>query len=547
MNLEDILAIHGRIGTENKPTAAELDTAQKDLARAIHTEATSAGPDLAVLTTLKGALTEVTAALTDEVAAEAAAQAQIADLIADVPNPDALVATDPEPVVAADPEPVDPDPAPVDPEPADDKVLVGAVSAASTLSLREAAARVRTRPVEPIQLPSGLDSGSQIWLSGQQINHAPDLREMAGAFERITRSPSTGKQTLVRFDSLLDKSRVLPGDTNGNTAMITDLIGPEAVAAAGGCCSLPTPIREQNVLSSARRPLRDALPAIGVMESGAVTYFPAICLPQAGAALWTCTQDENVDFEDPDTWKPCAHIECATAQTTIVQAIYRCMTIGEFQRRFATEQWTGVIQAVLAEQARIAEQAIWAQMIAGVTTTHNGFSTGSIFANIVQTVQLAADTIRQDQRYLDVTLRWFAPSWVPGAIASDFATRRLEFADPSDVRPILDRALRNAGVEVTYSPDSQIIETGDQPDDTDPLTPYPDYAYTILAPEGYYSFLDGGQFDLGIEIRDLNLARQNAVAAFAESFEGVLARGCNAKRLNIPVGICNNAAGCIES
>ena len=65
---------------------------------------------------------------------------------------------------------------------------------------------------------------------------------------------------------------------------------------------------------------------------------------------------------------------------------------------------------------------------------------------------------------------------------------------------------------------------------------------SVLAPNGFFTFLDGGTLDLGTEIRDHNLNRQNKVAAFAESYEGILARGCNALGLDIPVEICDNVA-----
>jgi hypothetical protein len=213
------------------------------------------------------------------------------------------------------------------------------------------------------------------------------------------------------------------------------------------------------------------------------------------------------------------------------------LTIGEFQRRFATEQWTAILAATLAYQSRIAELRLWANMLTAVDDTLTAGSTGSTFSNWAQSLQVTADSIRQDQRYVGVNVRQWVPAWLPGAIASDFYTRRLDdIADPTVVTSLMNGVAANAGVTLSFGIDS------------DPMThatpAYPATATTIVAPEGYYSFLDGGQFDLGIEIRDLDLARQNAVAAFAESFEGVLARGCNSWRVNVPVQTCTTAPGC---
>lgn len=558
LTLEEILAIIERIGTDNAPTSLELSNARTELARQIHAEARSEAPDLAVLTSLRGAFATAGTALDEATAAEAAAAAQVASLVSDIEDPDATPAPTPEQIAAdeaeaarqlaegaATGEVIVPDAVlpPGTPIPASTE-QVPVAAGARTLSLREAAARVRVRPVPPVEhtTPAGTP-GSRIFVLGQEVAQAPNIREAAGAFERTVRSPSTGKQTLVRFDSILPDGQTLPGDTNGNTYLLDRLVGAEAVAAAGGCCSLPVPIREQTVLSSTARPIRDSLPTIGVTEAGAVTYFPAVCLPTDGVALWLCSDDSAVDAEDPDTWKECVFVDCPTAETTIVDAIYRCLTIGEFQRRFATEQWVAILQATMALQARVADLSLWANMLAGVQTTHTAAETGSVFTNWANSVQLAADTIRDDQRYDGVTINNWLPRWFKGAVHNDLLNRRLIDVDnPTAVDNLINGVAANAGITVRYTMDSDPIEPGGQEDG--PLTAYPATLASIVAPEGYYSFLDGGQFDLGIEIRDLDLARQNAVAAFAESFEGLLVRGCNAKRLNIPVTICEDAAGC---
>lgn len=554
MNLEEILAIIERIGSDNAPTSAELATARTELARAIHGEARSEAPDLQVLTTLRAAFSQAGTALADAEAAEAAEAAQVAELLADIEDPDiepAAPAAEGEgdgepPAATVETPPVEGElPAPTAGEqPAEEPVPVAAgASAVPMLSLRDAASRVRVRPPAPAESTEPGTPGASVFVGGVQIDHMPDIREVAAAFERSVRSPNTGKQTLVRFDTILGEDRTLPGTASGNTEMLDRLVGPEAIAAAGGCCSLPTPIRTQTVLSSAGRPIRDSLPTIGVQNTGAVMYFPAVCLPADGAAVWLCSDDSAVDPDDPETWKECVFIECPTEDRTIVDAIYRCLTIGEFQRRFATEQWVAILQATLALQARIADLKLWSDMLAGVSTTHTAATTGSLFNNWANATLLAADTIRDDQRYDGVQINQWLPRWFRGAVLSDLVNRRLvDTPNPAVADAFINEVAATAGVNINYTTDPDPIEPEEQEDG--PLTAYPDTVTSIIAPEGYYSFLDGGQFDLGVEIRDLDLARQNAVGAFAEGFEGVLARGCNAKRINIPVEICETAAGC---
>jgi hypothetical protein len=561
MDLEAILAIIERIGGDNRPTIDELTTARTELARAIHAEARSETPDLEVLTTLRSAFSSAGTALTEAEAEAAALAEQVAELVAEVEDPDAPEEPEEVPPVegeeAEEVPPVEGEVAPVvelpppavgaEPEQIPVAAAVARTPAARTLSLREAAARVRVRP--PAPAPEAIAAGAggaSIYILGHEVTTAPTLYEAADAFRRFVRSPSKGRTEIIQFENHMDEGFILPGTPEGNTRLLDSLTGPEAVAAAGGCCSLPTPIRSQNVLSSTDTPIRNSLPTIGVQSTGAVTYFPAVCLPDDGVWTWLCSQDEAVDPEDPETWKECAFIECPEADTTIVDAIYRCLTIGEFQRRFATEQWVAILQATLALQARLAELKTWTQMIAGVSSTHTVEATGSVFTTWATGLRLASDTIRQDQRYTDVQLHQWLPGWMRGAIHNDLINRRLvDVQDPTVVDSMIASVAAQANTNLTWSIDTDPIEPGVQEDG--PLADYPALASTILAPEGYYSYLEGGGFNMGVEIRDMDLARQNAVGAFAEDFGAVLARGCNAKRLNIPVGICMNAPGCDES
>jgi hypothetical protein len=183
-------------------------------------------------------------------------------------------------------------------------------------------------------------------------------------------------------------------------------------------------------------------------------------------------------------------------------------------------------------------------MLAGVTQTCTQEDTGSVFTNFVQFMQREADAIRDDQRYLDVRMEAWVSYKIVGAIVSDFAARRLEsIADPTAVRGLLASAAANANVNITYIPDTDPMTKGEGA----ACSTYPDTFTVIVAPNGMYSYLNGGQFDLGAEIRDINLARQNAVAAFAEAFGAVLVRGCAATRGNIPNTYCTDAAGCLGS
>lgn len=508
--MEKALEILARLGGDTPPELAELTAARDEISRELH-RVKDAGADLAALMTLRESYNLAATAVSEAEKAAADEQAKLEELLADVPNPDAPS---------------------VDADEADEAETAVTAAAGRVLSVREAVARLGLDRSPADDLASVRHS---VRLGAQE---RPDATwsDIGAAFVESARSLRTGKEAVVQIRSEYSADRTLTGKKDENTRLIDSFVSPEAVTAAGGCCSLPTPIYDNPVLSSLGRPIRDSLPTVGVTSRGKVSFFPAICLPQSGADIWTCEQDEAVDENDPSTWKDCQEVDCPEADEAVVDGIYRCLTIGNFQSRYAPEQWEAVLRAVSAQQARAAEAALFAKMRAEVTSTHTGIATGDTYVNVLDTVSRAAALIRQDQRYADVELHLWIADWIRNAIREGYRAHGMNKGmEPELTEAALAQAFANEGIRVTYSLDIDDLEAF-QYDGA--LADYPATASAVLAPEGYFSFLDGGSFDLGTDIRDHDLNRQNKVAAFAESFEGLLARGCNAKALDIPVEVC---------
>lgn len=526
LTLAEALDILGRVGGDNAPTVTELTNARDTIARELHKN--KASGDLAALSSLLESHKLAAAAVT---AAEAEA-AKVADdvdaLLADVPNPD------------ADPNEDDDADAAVD----EAKEPVSA-STGKILPIGEALERlgITKRPTTEVKEPDTGHADTEITVMlGNERHDDATWYDIGAAFKRASGSLKTGKERIARVTTKFAEERTLPGNIAANTRLVESLLSTDAVAASGGCCSLAEPIRDNPVYSSQYRPIRDGIPTLGAETAGAVETFPPICLPNQGANLWTCEQDAAVDPADPATWKECLEIECEDSLRTNVEAIYACLTIGNFQHRFAPEQWAGWLQAVAALQARRAEVALFNKMItADGVTNHDVDATGSVYLTIINGAARAAATIRQDQRYRDIQMTYILPEWVQAAMRSDLRSRRLASDDIERTNAQIAAAFGNEGINVIWTPDVNPIEE-ESPGQVDgPLSPYPAIADGMLFPEGTFSFLDGGTLDLGTEIRDHDLNRQNKLAAFTESWEGLLARVCNAKHLMNPVEVCNLA------
>ena len=112
MDLEQILAILARIGTDNPPASSELQAAQTELSRLLLAEA-QGNRDLSVMAPIRQAYDQAGAELQVALAREAADQARIDDMIAGIADPDAAETPDPE----TPPEPAPGDPGGPDPTP----------------------------------------------------------------------------------------------------------------------------------------------------------------------------------------------------------------------------------------------------------------------------------------------------------------------------------------------------------------------------------------------------------------------------------------------
>lgn len=533
MDLQKALDILGRVGAGETFSLSDLTDARNVIARHLHSLRGSGSPDLDALTTLRESYFAIDAAVKAAEEEQEHTASEVDAALEDIPNPDAEQ-------MEKDPDEEDDE----EEDPEADSEKSSSPKKGKMLSIQEAVARLGLNSSTTVNEPEKdlSTTETRIVMNGVPTTGGQaTLYDLAEAFrDASSRSLKTGKERVVRIETSFDEGRTLTGKINSDTRLLDSFVSPEAVTAAGGCCSLPEPIYSNPVQGSTDRPIRSSLPTLGATR-GKFTFFPAICLPVEGVGMWSCEDDELVDEEDPTTWKECAEVDCDETDEVGVDAIYSCVTVGNYQTRFAPEQWQGYLAALAVMNARQAETALFTKMRANVSSTHTLDALGSVFANVVNGVALAAASMRQDQRLGDLQLNLWVPDWLRAAVRLDLINRRVFSSavdDPNVADQMLAAAFSNEGVRPIYSLDIDPIESAAVVDG--PLTALPDTAGAVLAPDGYFTFLDGGTLDLGTEIRDHNLNRQNKVAAFAESYEGLLARGCDARGLDIPVEICDN-------
>lgn len=510
-----------RIGSDNPPTVDELSTAKSELEAAKETLAgtirENKGGNLDSLLAMKGDYDALGVALSSVTEALDSAQAEIDAILTEVGGTET----------------------PVEDEVEEDEPEVEAVVPVAA-SIRSTLARVRTRPTVVESDERDLSSVTTTYTMGGREVETVNPAEIGKLFSDKQRSFGGAKTTLLSIKTELADERTLNGDHSGNERKLLDLFGTNTVVpitAAGGCCSIPTPIYDQPMLGSLARPIRDAFDTLNASR-GAVTNYPVICIPDEGADVWTCAQDAAVDEEDPDTWKACVEVECAETETTLVEPIYKCLTIGTFQQKFAPERWESILFETDKLAARLAEARLFNWLAASATSVYDEpVSSGSTYANFIkQQIRIAAG-IRQEQRLGDAQLVTVGSNLIYSAIAEDTLTRRLnQTEDVEFFKDKVDAVLREFGITYVGSDDISALTaftySGSFPE-------YPGELPMVTLPAGSAKVLDGGEKNLGIDISDHNLNRQNKVAAFSEFWEGLLVRNCNVVFSTVNVEDCD--------
>jgi hypothetical protein len=362
----------------------------------------------------------------------------------------------------------------------------------------------------------------------------------AGAFESIVeafadrahRFTSRGEATSlahIKFAPLEGRG-LMSATPSDNTLVLDSVIDP--VVAAGGICEPIAADFNVPVLSDRTRVLKRALPGFNASRGG-VRYHRALSVGDitTGVGLWTAANDE--DPSSPAT-KAIQTIDCEQELTAYVDAITARLQIGNFQARFAPEQWRAWLQTLLIAQERLAEVTIWNKMNA--LSVQRTFDGGGTLQSVIGAILRSVSALRSQYRYLG-TVNVAAPTWLQDALI-EHATVQRPGSSPQEAytlaRGQVDAIFTTKGIRVHWSPDVQPISiTGSASSTT--LETFPSTVKFIAWPEGTFFHLDGGTLDLGTEIVDSTLAGTNDRQAFAEVFEGVGFRGGRSYAVTVPI------------
>lgn len=553
-------------------------TAAEELLRESYADARTA-MDIEAAEAAVGAIEQVRAENTRREEALGATEARFAELDAQVePSPD-----EPEPDPAAEPAPdaeenpsvdapgdaeVDPETQqPAEAETAEEPVAAGVQAAAiprvtrvepaaeaAHRRLQERAARRSRMPQSPAarQAPEGgrrnaivagadLDglSPGQEFRDIQQVGEATAQR-IHSLQQAARQNPRMGGRFLVASMQVeYPEDRTLTASAAENSELIERATRAAATAtideitAAGGLCAPVDARYEMFGVGDDRRPIRDALVRFNGARGG-VRFIAPPTLSQMATAVEIWTEANDTTPSNPAT-KPCLTITCGSEIEEVIDAVTKCLKVGNFSRRTFPEQFAAWWRLAGVEHAREAETQLWTRMLAdtGVLDVTTGELLGAsrdILENLTQSGAAYRSRRRMDP---NAVLRVIMPEWTLDLIVAD-AVRQLPGDDKLEIsRADADRMIRSKNIAPTYTPDTG-QEFGAQTDGA-ALLRWPDTVQMLMFAEGTYLFIDGGQLDFGMEIRDSTLNATNDVQAFMETFEGEAFVGNEALHLTLNV------------
>jgi hypothetical protein len=528
--MDELLELVARLGTDDPPTTDELAEARSALVELLRTATAEETRDLEAAVALRESIDAIDAESASRTAAAEAENAEAQRLLDGLdPAPAEDTTADAEPAAEREPEPVAA------------STATARRTSLSTAVRRTSLARGNTDPNTP--------SHSRVLTlgvaQGERLAQNATMSDVATVFDRSAGRVKVrgSRETLVRVEQDFPEARRLFGtERHENDRLLNGLMGYQvgAVAAAGGICDpLPADFAHP-VIGNRGRPIRDALPRFQAARGG-VRFSPSITLADMDGSVGVWTYE--TDTSPGETEKVCLTLTCEDEEVAHVDAVTACLQVGNFQARFNPEFWRSRLDALMILHDRIAEQTLYADLDAASTQVTYGTGEGTIFA-VLTAVDKAVAGLRSRMRLDNRTvMNVLLPAWVREALRSDLTRQRLGSA-PGEHLAVADRIIDTfftaRNVRPVYSYDLDVFGT----QNAGALLSYPGgNVEFIVWPEGAFFFLDGGTLDLGTEIMDSTLIRQNNRMAFMETFERAVFRGGQSLAVTVPVAelcICSD-------
>ena len=375
------------------------------------------------------------------------------------------------------------------------------------------------------------------YTAGSTISNMSEVAEaMAKRLHGLRRvNGGDGEQHIVAsITTQYPEDRVLSTDAEDNWKKIQNVVGPEALVAAGGH-QAPFEVKYDIFgIGTTARPVRDCLPRFQADRGGIRYIVPPVLSDYPNAVgIWTAAND-SAETPSPSS-KLSLTVTAATETTVATDAVTLQMQFGNLLTRAYPELIARHNELGLIQHAREAEGQILSRLTSLSTAVTSSSVIGFGRDFLVQVGRAATNYRFRHRLEADAPLRLVAPAWVKDAMAAD-----LVLAMPGDntlsAYAEIDGYLAARGVNVCWH-----IDDFTTAQSSGGMNEFPDTVVWYLFAEGTFLFLDGGTLDLGI-IRDSTLVGTNDYKMFVETFEGVAKVGVEGLKISSTININGVAA-----
>lgn len=388
--------------------------------------------------------------------------------------------------------------------------------------------------VAPVAITAGADIPG--YTAGSPLDDmgavAEAMSKRLHALRRV--NGGDGEQHIVAsLTTTYPEDRILSSDAEENWSKIQNVVGPEALVAAGGH-QAPFEVRYDIFgFGTTNRPVRDSLPRFQA-DRGGIRYIvpPVLSSYDNAVGVWTAA----VDADPSGATKASLTVTAAQETTVATDAVTLQMQFGNLVTRAYPELIARHNELGLIQHAREAEQYLLGKIAAGSTAVTTSSLVGFGRDMLVQVGRAAVAYRSRHRLEADAPLRVILPSWVKDAMVAD-----LTLAMPGDstlnAYSEIDGYLAARGVVASYSLDQNVY--GAQ--SVGALNEFADSFTWYMFAEGTFLFLDGGTLDLGI-IRDSTLVGTNDYKMFVETFEGIAKVGIESLAITSTISVNGVAA-----
>jgi len=333
-------------------------------------------------------------------------------------------------------------------------------------------------------------------------------------------------------------------DGEANLARVNAVMTPQAIVAAGGLGAPEEAKYDFFGAGDDDRPVRDSLPVF-TADRGGVRFMrpPTLNDVDGVVGIWTVQNDIDA-VTNPAIRKPSFRVAPGPEIVVDIQGVTSIMTFGNLMTRFYPELVARHIELAKVAHARVTEQQLLTQI--GALSTHVTGRTQRVGAvrEVMMALSQATASYRNRHRIKQaVAMRAILPVWFLEVLRADLVLQHpgdgLEVFDIADAK--IEGWFRSRNINVTWSMDGEagqdyesLTLAGAGADGTLGLADYPTTVVWYLFVDGTFSFMDGGELDLGL-VRDSTLNAANDYQMFTESFENVVKFGHESLRVVSPL------------